>query len=58
MKNLGRARTAVVTIAIILMSVVFHYFGAAGLWDIGISDRLNQRASVTNKKIYIIGIDD
>lgn len=58
MKNAGRLKTAAILAAIILASMVFHYFGAAGLWDIGVSDWLNQRESVTNKKIYIIGIDD
>ena len=58
MKHAARVRTAAITIAIILASLAFHYFGAAGLWDIGISDRLNQRESVTDKNIYIIGIDD
>lgn len=50
--------TAAVTAAVILASLAFLYFGTAGLWDMGMSDRLNQRESVTNKKIYIIGIDD
>lgn len=58
MKNAGRLKTAAILAAIILASMVFHYFGAVGLWDIGVSDWLNQRESVTNKKIYIIGIDD
>ncbi len=51
-------KTAAVTAAVILVSFAILYFGAAGFFDIGISDRLNQRESVTNKKIYIIGIDD
>lgn len=50
--------TAAVTAAVILASLAFLYFGTAGFWDMGISDRLNQRESVTNKKIYIVGIDD
>lgn len=58
MMKAGRVKTAAVTAAIILVSMIFHYFGAAGLWDISVSDMLNQRESVTNKKIYIIGIDD
>lgn len=58
MKSSGRVKTVAITIAIILVSVVFQYFGAAGFWDMGISDRINQRESVTNKNIYIIGIDD
>lgn len=58
MKNAGWIKTAVITVAIMLLSGIFYYFGTAGLWDIGVSDRLNQRESVTNKKIYIIGIDD
>ncbi len=40
------------------ISIVFIFFGTAGNWDTGVSDWLNQRGSVTNKKIYIIGIDD
>ena len=58
MKNSGRMKKTAILTAIILVSVIFHYFGAARLWDIGVSDWLNQRESVTNKKIYIIGIDD
>ena len=58
MKPNHSIRTAAVIAAVILTSLAFLYFGAAGLWDIGISDRLNQRETVTNKKIYIIGIDD
>ena len=58
MKCLSKMKTAAVTAAVVLVSLAFFYFGAAGLWDLGISDRLNQRESVTNKKIYIVGIDD
>lgn len=58
MKYLSKMITAAVTAAVILASLGFLYFGTAGFWDMGISDRLNQRESVTNKKIYIIGIDD
>ena len=58
MKHLCRIRAAAVTAAVILASLIFLYFGTAGYWDLGISDRLNQKESVTNKKIYIIGIDD
>lgn len=58
MKYFYKMKTAAVTAAVILVSFAFLYFGSAGLSDIGISDRLNQRESVTNKKIYIIGIDD
>ena len=58
MKYLIKMKTAAVTAAVILVSFAILYFGAAGFFDIGISDRLNQRESVTNKKIYIIGIDD
>ncbi len=50
--------TIVVTIMVMLIAAIFHYFGAAGTWDMAVSDWLNQRGSVTNKKIYIIGIDD
>ena len=38
--------------------MVLGHFSAAGLWDARVSDLLNQKESVTNKKIYIIGIDD
>ena len=58
MKHLRNMKTAAVTAAVVLVSLAFLYFGSAGFFDIGISDRLNQRESVTNKKIYIIGIDD
>ena len=58
MKYLGKMKTAAVTAAVILISFAFLYFGTAGFLDIGVSDWLNQRESVTNKKIYIIGIDD
>lgn len=58
MKYLNRMKTAAVTAAVVLTSLAFLYFGTARLVDIGISDRLNQRETVTNKKIYIIGIDD
>ena len=58
MKYLSKMKTAAVTAAVILVSFVFLYAGTTGFWDMGISDRLNQRESVTNKKIYIIGIDD
>ncbi|MDE6405330.1 MAG: adenylate/guanylate cyclase domain-containing protein [Lachnospiraceae bacterium] len=58
MEHVSKMKTAAVTAAVILISFAFLYFGTAGFLDIGISDRLNQRESVTNKKIYIIGIDD
>ena len=58
MKHLGKMKTAAVTAAVILISFAFLYFGTAGFLDIGVSDWLNQRESVTNKKIYIIAIDD
>lgn len=58
MKPAGKIRTALITVIITLASMAFHFFGAAGSWDIGISDRLNQKETVTNKKIYIVGIDD
>lgn len=58
MKNMEKIKTASITVVVILVSVLFHYFGTVGLWDITVSDMLNQRESVTNKNIYIIGIDD
>lgn len=58
MKQRNGIKAAAVTAAVILASLIFLYFGAAGLVDLGISDRLYQKESVTNKKIYIIGIDD
>lgn len=61
-KETGRAKakgiTIIITAVVMLTAVVFHYLGAAGSWDMTVSDWLNQRGSVTNKKIYIIGIDD
>lgn len=53
-----KRRSAALTAAVILLSLVFLYFGATGGWDMGLSDMLNQRGSVTNKKIFIVGIDD
>lgn len=58
MRYLRNMKTAAVTAAVILISLASLYFGTKGFVDIGISDSLNQRESVTNKKIYIIGIDD
>lgn len=51
-------KAAAITAAVILTSLVFLYLGTVGSIDMGVSDRLNQRETVTNKKIYIIGIDD
>ena len=58
MKNRKSIIAVVVTIFCILLCMVLGYFSAAKLWDAGVSDLLNQKESVTNKKIYIIGIDD
>lgn len=58
MKNRCSVITVVVTILLTMVCMILGYFWAAGLWDAGVSDLLNQRESVTNKKIYIIGIDD
>lgn len=58
MKSKAEKITAIATAAVTLLSFLIFYFGTAGFWDMGILDRLNQRESVTNKKIYIIGIDD
>lgn len=57
-KKAGRFKIACVTVAIALIAAMFHYIGAVNSWDMAVSDWLNQRGSVTNKKIYIIGIDD
>lgn len=51
-------KTAVITIIIMAASIISLYLGTAGAWDARISDWLNQKEAVTNKKIYIIGIDD
>lgn len=58
MKKKDYIKITVITIFIMIASIGFHYLGAAGSWDARISDWLNQKESVTNKKIYIIGIDD
>lgn len=58
MEYLGKLKTVAVTAAVVLVSFALLYAGTAGFADMGISDRLNQRESVTNKKIYIVGIDD
>ncbi len=51
-------KTAIITIIIMIVSIGFHFLGTAGSWDARISDWLNQKETVTNKKIYVIGIDD
>ena len=51
-------KTSIITIIIMIASIGFFYPGAVRSWDARISDWLNQKATVTNKKIYIIGIDD
>ena len=58
MKNRKSILAVAVTIFCILACMVIGYFNAAQMWDAGVSDLLNQKESVTNKKIYIIGIDD
>lgn len=58
MKSKAGNITIIATAAVTLLSFIIFYFGTAGFWDMGILDRLNQRTSITNKKIYIIGIDD
>jgi len=57
MKNKKLEAAALAVLAAVI-SFVLVYFGTAGHWDAGVSDWLNQRESVTNKDIYIIGIDD
>ena len=57
MKNEGR-KTFLGTAAVFFVSALILYRSAAGFWDAGILDRMHQRPSVTNKKIYIIAIDD
>lgn len=51
-------RVMAIAVLVTLAAAVFHFYGASGFWDAGVSDWLNQRSSVTNKKIFIIGIDD
>ena len=58
MKRKDYIKTAVITIIIMAASIISLYLGTAGAWDARISDWLNQKEAVTNKKIYIIGIDD
>lgn len=53
-----KLKIIVAAVFVTLAAAVFHCCGAASFWDAGVSDRLNQRGSVTNKKIFIIGIDD
>lgn len=53
-----KIRIIVAAVFVTLAAIVFHFYGAAGLWDARVSDRLNQRSSVTDKNIFIIGIDD
>lgn len=52
---LARGAAALLTAA---ASALFFYLGALGGWDLGVCDRFYQKPSVTNKKIYIIAIDD
>ncbi len=58
MKHIRLKKTAAVTAAVLLTSFAFLYFGTSKHIDIGLSDIWNQRETVTNKKIYIVGIDD
>lgn len=58
MKKRKSVITVVANIFIILVCMALCYFNAAGLWDATVCDLLNQKESVTNKQIYIIGIDD
>ena len=51
-------RILAVSAAVFLLSALVCGLGAAGMWDIKASDWLNQKESVTDKNIYIIGIDD
>lgn len=51
-------RIGIYTAVIIFVSAICHYFQALQMWDAVVSDTLNQKESVTNKNIYIIGIDD
>lgn len=54
----GGIRILAVSAAVFLLSALVCGLGAAGMWDIKASDWLNQKESVTDKNIYIIGIDD
>ncbi len=56
--SMKKRNVCIITALVIVISFVFVYFGGAGGWDLAVSDWINQRGSVTNKKIYIIGIDD
>lgn len=56
MKN--KIKTAALTVIVMFISAAVSYFGTLAALDAGLTDWLNQRPSVTNKKIYIIGIDD
>ncbi len=56
--NARKLRTLAIGAGVFFLSALVCYFWAAGMWDMGVSDLLNQKESVTNKKIYIIGIDD
>ncbi len=58
MKSKSGKITAAAAAVITALSFAVFFYGAAGFWDMGLLDRLNQRESATNKKIYIIGIDD
>ena len=58
MEHLCKIKAAAITAAVVMISFIFLYIGTSGHFDQGFCDRLNQREDVTNKKIYIIGIDD
>lgn len=51
-------KTAVFTAVIIIIVSALSYLDVLGVWDIAMSDTLNQKASGVNRNIYIIGIDD
>ncbi len=58
MKKKDYIKIAFFTIIIMIASIGFFYLGTTQSWDIRVSDWLNQSETVTNKNIYIIGIDD
>lgn len=54
----GIFKNIVLPIIVVILTMLAGYWNVFGIWDMTISDRLNQNATGVNKKIFIIGIDD
>lgn len=58
MKTKKMLRTVIITIGIVIITGLLSYLDVMRDWDRTVSDRMNQKPSYVDKKIYIIGIDD